>query len=234
MKNELQILIDELQKEHDYLKNEMDMCVHELDFLGAEAFKNPFLDTRDKLRVLKNLENANFDRIEQLKFRIENNTKRLEMTGLPEKWVARYKAEIPKLKEELLQLEQAKRTAHYDNDQLMMCLENIIANKIKAFQIEFEQSAIFIQISKQSSDLNIEILRTDDNALDHSIGHSQLAKLKKLGFILNEKNAIKIIEELQKSDIHQIITVLSKVTFEILGLSENQTAVLKYKTDVAL
>jgi len=32
MKNELQILIEELQREHDYLENELNACIQEWDF----------------------------------------------------------------------------------------------------------------------------------------------------------------------------------------------------------
>ena len=41
--NNLDILIAELQKEYDYLKGEMDRCVEDWDFVGAEKFKHPLV-----------------------------------------------------------------------------------------------------------------------------------------------------------------------------------------------
>ena len=66
MKTDLEILIEHLQSEYDYLKSSMDECVAEWDFDGAKAFREPLIFTRRKLNVLKCLENPNFKKINEL------------------------------------------------------------------------------------------------------------------------------------------------------------------------
>jgi len=71
MQSLLKVLIDELQKEYDYLEKELNLCIKEWDFEGAEAFKKPFISVKKKLLILKNIENPNFDRITSLRRYLE-------------------------------------------------------------------------------------------------------------------------------------------------------------------
>ena len=53
MKTDLEILIEHLQNEVDYLKSSMDDCAAEWDFDGAKAYREPLIYTKRKLNVLK-------------------------------------------------------------------------------------------------------------------------------------------------------------------------------------
>ncbi|MBK9256918.1 MAG: hypothetical protein IPM42_15660 [Saprospiraceae bacterium] len=63
MKSDLEILIEHLQSEVDYLQSSMDECVAEWDFERAKAFREPLILTKRKLMVLKYLQNPNYEKI---------------------------------------------------------------------------------------------------------------------------------------------------------------------------
>jgi len=43
MKSNLQLLLDQIQQEHDYLEENLNRCIQRWDFEGAEAFRRPLL-----------------------------------------------------------------------------------------------------------------------------------------------------------------------------------------------
>ena len=138
MINELQILIEVLQSEHDYLENELKACINEWDFEGAEAFKKPLFYTREKLRILKNLDNPDYDKILDLRNKIER-LKNYETEDEFKKIVIQItKDKIPEYENELSNLENKERQFYYNSDELIICLERIINKEISELEFEFE------------------------------------------------------------------------------------------------
>jgi hypothetical protein len=229
MKSDLHILIEELQREHDYLEEELNTCLKEWDFKGAEAFKEPLFYTREKLRILKNLENPDFDSIVSLRGKIER-LRDYEGTDEIAKFATqRMKDRIPEYEKELLKLENNEKKIHDDSDELIICLEKVLAKKISQFDIAVEDEGIVFEISKKERILKIEIRRSDNYTLDYTTTKNGLTKLKTMGFQINEMNAIKEIRDFQEKKILSLIELLSRIAFEVFRLYGNKEAKIKMK-----
>lgn len=78
MKKNIDILLAHLQKEHNYLETEMDICIAEWDFLGAEAFRKPLRHVKSKLEVAKSLKNPQHKAIRRLETMITMHRRLLD------------------------------------------------------------------------------------------------------------------------------------------------------------
>ena len=245
MKSDLQILIDEVQKEHDFLEGEMNSCVRDLDFLGAEAFRKIFFLKKEELRMVKNLDNPNHGEIQNLK-RILKKLSKPEsedefLKSLKKRWgakiqesknkdeilkslIKRRKANIQEYESKLLKLESAVRKPYQDSEELMIGLEHIFSNKINRLEIIVEEEEVMILILKQKKSLMIEIKATDK----HFWNRSKLATLKRIGFEVNEENVFQKNKELEKTDIPQVLEILSRVFFEVFRFHRVQKVLIKY------
>jgi len=227
MESELQILIAELQREHDYLENELNACLKGWDFEGANAFKEPLFYTREKIRILKNIENPAHDKIISLKGKIER-FKNYEMIGEYSKFPIQNKEDlIHDYEKELSQLENKERRFHYDSDELTICLEKILSKKISQFEIEVDE--ILFVISRKKTTLIIEILRTDNHTFDYPTTRKGLTELKRMGFEVSEQNAIKEISDFQEDKISPTIELLSRIAYEVFRLYGDKKAKIKMR-----
>lgn len=229
MINELQILIEVLQSEHDYLENELKACINEWDFEGAEAFKKPLFYTREKLRILKNLDNPDYDKILDLRNKIER-LKNYEAKDEFTKFAIQItKDKIPEYENELSNLENKERQFYYNSDELIICLERIINKEISEFELEVNNEGVVFHISNWNSNLKIEIRWTDKSSLDYKTGRMGITELKGMGFLVTEKNAVKKFENFEGDKILSIIELLSRVAYEVFGLYGNKEGKIKVK-----
>ena len=81
MKTDLEILIEHLQSEFDFLKSTMDQCVAEWDFEAALSLRESIRYTKRKLDVLKCLQNPNYARTGTPRYSIDDD-KILELLEL--------------------------------------------------------------------------------------------------------------------------------------------------------
>ncbi len=224
MKNTLQLLIEELQKEHDFYEQEMNACIKEWDFINAAAFKKPIFNVREQLRILNNLDNPEYDKIYSLKGRIEQ-IKNMEVNNpILSYWMERMKDKTAKYEKELSALESKGRKPYCDNDVLMRSLEKVITAEIKQFEIKIEDGDITIEISKKENSLIIEIRNTSQYSLKSKMSPRGFAEMKKLGFQINDQHAIKEICEFQAKNIPQVIEFLARITFDVFRLYGNREA----------
>lgn len=229
MKNEHQILIEELQREHDYLENELNTCIKEWDFEGAEAFKVPLFYTREKLQILKNLDNPDHDNIVELREKIERLKNHETKDEFLQFAIQRMKNKIPEYEKELSNLENKKRRFHYDSDELIICFEKIINKEIEEFEIEIEENGIAFEISIKESKLKIEIRGTDKHTLEYKTTKMGLIELKKMGFLVMETNATIEIEEFEEKKILSVIELLSRIAYDVFRLYGNKKGNIKLK-----
>lgn len=195
MNLELLTLIDELQKEVDFLEKEMKRCAAEYDFVGAEAFRVPFFRTRSKLRVLKNLENPNYDQMLYLRSRIAWNEKKTIDDSLSSTYLEMTKDLIAESKTELSKLEKIKIRNHIDTDELIKCIEKVLSSVISRFTLIFSKKNVEIIVFKEEVGLKIKLSMTNDRALTNNLQFGGLQKLKRIGFEVFEQHAIlKVVE----------------------------------------
>lgn len=231
MKNELQILIEELQREHDYLEGELNACIKEWDFEGAEAFKEPLFYTREKLRILKNLENRDYDKIVGLRGKIERLKNYEAKDGYSKFAIQRMKDKIPEYEKELSNLENKEKQFHYDSDELTICFEKIVRKEIKEFELEVESEGLVFEMSEENSNLKIEIRRTDKYSLDYTTTRKGLAELKRMGFLVEDKHAVKKIEAFEEKKILPTIELFSRIACEVFRLYGDKKGKIKLKNE---
>jgi vacuolar-type H+-ATPase subunit I/STV1 len=156
MKTDLEILIEHLQSEYDYLKSSMDKCVAEWDFDGAKAFREPLIFTRRKLNILKSLKNPNFIKINRLAGMISRMEKSLterkynlefldEQTRqrMEERFNESTKKRIEESKTELKKLKSIEPKFRIDDDKILELIEGLERNEISEVEFEIEKDKIF-------------------------------------------------------------------------------------------
>ncbi len=228
MKNELQLLIEELQNEHDLLENEVNLCIEGRDFIGAEAFNKSLVHTKQNLSILKNLENPNFDKIRSLKNSIKYYDGLKITDEFPSYFVERAKAKIPALEKELEQLEKRKIEDRNDNDKIIECLEQLVSGVLSYFEIHFADKKLKIRFEKLHDSLNIYLQATHLSNFYKNILDIKHAELKQIGFVLEESGARLEIESFGQHKILDIMETLSRIIYDVFRLYGTKQAEIRY------
>lgn len=225
--NDLDILIAELQKEYDYLKGEMDRCIEDWDFVGAEKFKHPLVYTRRKLDTLKSVKNPNHKRIKQLEGAIEKYPKFMDKylkdenlsSGLKNYYYKIIKTKLENSAKELLELKSIDIPSRCDSDNLHENIEQVISGAIKG---------LCLILNKESIQLIVE--NEKDNGLQITLEGSGKYKVDDYVFPTSRKvlsnHGFKKYEEFYQQGLNRetissddILVMISVVIFEVFGLS---------------
>lgn len=231
MKTDLQILIEHVQAEYDYLKMSMEDCIAAWDFDGAKAFRAPLIFTTRKLNVLKCLENPNFNKINLLEAKISNMEKSLternfEMEYLDEQ--TRHLMEeffkqstidrIEKSKVALDNLKLIERKQGIDNDRVLELLEDLEQNRITVIEFEIKKDKLFLLLTVSKDHGELE-LRTPENVnIQRYLTSPILILLKELGFDTESlKKQILNFGKLEKLKVLEDLAIIYFEVFEIFG-----------------
>lgn len=224
MKTDLKILIDEFQKEIDFLEKQMNSCVEMMDFKGAQGYKKSLIYTKEKLQVLKNLENCHFDEINRLNRTIEYIKNKRHKYKNNELFWNGFIQKQKEFEERISKLErQSKNKFNLDSEELVNCLEKIVISELSQFKIVFKKTELSIRLQKEDASLKIELNRKE-NRLYLRLADKSI--LKNMGFELQEHLAIKYIPSFQKSDIESTIEILARITFEVFRVYGNEEAII--------
>ena len=229
MKNDLEILIEHLQSEYDYLKSSMDECVAEWDFDGAKAFREPVIFTRRKLTILKCLRNPNFNKINQLAGMIPRmekslNDRKFGMDYLDEQTRQRMeehfnkstKNRISNSKADLEKLKSIEPEQRIDDDKILELLEGLEQNKITAVEFEIKKDKIFLLLNISNEQGKLEFRTPDDVKIENYLVKPTKSILGKLGF--NTETHKKQISNFSKLDKIKILEELAIIYFEVFGI----------------
>lgn len=228
MKKELQILIEELQKEHDLLEKEMNICIKSWDFKGAEAFSKPLIYTKQKLQILRNLDNPNFDEINDLKRRIKNINELEVKDEISRFAFERMKARIPRYEEELKNLQKTKPEFHIEGDELIICLEKLSTGELSSFELEVKENKLSILFEKIEETLKIRIESKDPSRIKYHTGSFGISELKGIGFKVNESNAVLEIDNFKSSNVLDVIEILALIVYNVFRLYGGKQARIKH------
>ncbi|MEL7422239.1 MAG: hypothetical protein AAFN81_04575 [Bacteroidota bacterium] len=236
MQSVIQIIIDQLQKEHDYLEKQINSCSKEWDFEGAEAFRKPFYTVSKKLRILKNLDNPNFNRISFLKETL-NRIDKLKAEQPPsEFFIEVMKSKIPDFEAELAALESTPRKFETDDDTLLHCFDKICSGTIIVFTLEIAQKDIQLEVEYLSGKLQLILSHFDGASLTHWIGKMGFKRLKQIGFHMeSDYVAVHTINGFNQEKILSTVELIPRVVYDVFELYGNQGAIIRYnETDSIL
>ncbi len=210
MKTNLEILIDELQTECDFLQKEIDLCVKDSDFEGAHAFNKSLTYTQQQLRILQNIQNPNRDKIALIRRNIEH-LKGLKVNDYTIQRLADCQVELDKL--------QAIQSEKYplESEEIISSLEALSTGKIRKISLQI------------GSGHDVEILFK----LNEETLHLQLTKihfgrknatLKNIGFEVHQDNMSMRVPYFDQSKISNVLEILAQVIYGVIGLRGNENA----------
>ncbi|MEM6843752.1 MAG: hypothetical protein AAF632_16110 [Bacteroidota bacterium] len=227
MKKDIQLLIEEMQNEHDRLEREMRDCVEMGFFQEAAVFQQSLFYTNQKLRALKNIEHPNNDQISELKRRIDRNDE-LKSKISPSAWSTHFEREAVKDKQELIELEGLSAKPQLDSDELIRCLEDLLADEIVYFCLEFDKGDAKIEVTRKGEGLQLHLESIDGELMGDFMSFRGKSELGKIGFTVSEQSATLQLQAKPK-EILTIVEILSRVTFDVLGLYVGR-GVIKYRS----
>lgn len=227
MKNNLEILIDTLQQEVDYLESEMKACAEKLDFEAAELFRVSWVHTRQRWQILKNLENPNYDEIQYL----EEQIRRYENLVSDEKGSAsldriqrRYMQEC---KQKLDHLQGIKLPGFQDGDELIICIDKLKTGEIESFDLVLE--SVVLHLSNEGDNCQLDLRPVRDSRLLSVMHPIREAQLRQMGFELRYKSAYAFLGKASSISTTELLAFLSKITFEVFNLYGGKEAILRYE-----
>jgi len=229
MKTDLEILIEHLQSEYDYLKSSMDECIGEWDFDGAKAFREPVIFTKRKLNILKCLENPNFNKINRLAGMISRMEKslterKIKMEYLDEQTRQRMEEHlnestnnrINESKKELEKLRSINPKHRIDDDKILELLEGLEQNKITAVEFEIKKDKIFLLLTISNEQGELEFRTPENVKIEHYLVKPTKSILRKLGF--NTETFKKQLSNFSKIDKIKVLEELAIIYFEVFGI----------------
>ncbi|MBK8628312.1 MAG: hypothetical protein IPN86_22990 [Saprospiraceae bacterium] len=228
MKTDLEILIEHLQAEFDYLKSSLDECISEWDFDGAEAFRKPVIYTRRKLDVLKCLENPNYNKISRLtsvisKMEKSLDEKKYDLDFLDEQTRLNMeqhlnestRQRIDKSKLELEGLKTFSPKQQMDNDKILELLEGLERNEIKEIEFEIKKDEIFLLLRVDEQYGEFSLRATDNKKVEHYLVEPTKSILRQLGF---DTETFKLqISNFTEMDKLRLLEKLAILYFEVFG-----------------
>jgi len=229
MKTDLEILIEHLQSEYDYLKSSMDECIGEWDFDGAKAFREPVIFTKRKLNILKCLENPNFNKINRLAGMISRMEKslterKIKMEYLDEQTRQRMEEHlnestnnrINESKKELEKLRSINPKHRIDDDKILELLEGLEQNKITAVEFEIKKDKIFLLLTISNEQGELEFRTPENVKIENYLVKPTKSILRKLGF--NTETFKKQLSNFSKIDKIKVLEELAIIYFEVFGI----------------
>lgn len=229
MKVDLEILIEHLQKEVDYLKSSMDQCATELDFDGAKTFKESLIYTNRKLNVLKCIKNPNYEKISKLSGMISRmekslNESKFNSDNFNEKTRKRMegrfnqslKERIKKSQMELDELNAIIPKPRIDDDKILALLEQLETNQLEKAEFEVISEKIYLSLAVNGKIAELKFKTKGDTKIEKYLHRQSKSILKRLGF--NLETYSRTINNYQQIEKLAILEELSIITFEVFNL----------------
>jgi len=218
MKTNLEILIDELQSESDYLKKELDLCVVESDFKGAQAFQKSLIYTQQQLRIIKGIQNPNWDKIESL----ERNIERLKNSKEDDRIYKLLIRRLPEYQARLDELRSIQPRKHaLESEEITSSLEGLLTGKIRkiSLQISGDHDAQ-IHFNLNGKVLNLQLV-VNTHFADKKRRH---AILKNIGFEIQQDNMSMKIADFDQSKTSNVLEILAQIIYDVLDFRGNEKA----------
>ena len=220
-------IIQQLQKEKEYLEEQLKINADQSFFEEAELFRKSLLYKNEKIRILQNLKDFNFDKKQYLKSRIDRNKVNLQEEK-NEEAITMTKEELTRLEDELRNLESINSTNHKDSDLLIFLLEKLLRGKLKNVELLIADKSITINIKKRSG-IEITIIARDNKDLSGFLSRRAKRELKKMGFRKVGLQAELVIQRIDSQIILTILEKLSRLVYDVFHYYGNRKGFLKYE-----
>lgn len=237
MKSELEILIDHLENEVDHLKSSMDECIAEWDFDGAKAFREPFIYTQRKLRVLKCLQNPNYDRISTLiemisRMEIDLNQQKSTNDNIDERTRKRMehfnKFMIKRIEQYKIELDELKSIIpekRIDDDKILNLLDELETNQLKNIEFELIENKIFLNLSLENETAKMKFSTKNNARIEDYLVKATKSILIEMGFDIEIYS--RTINDYRNIDKLKVLEELAIITFEVFNIRSDENMNIK-------
>ncbi|MEM7107885.1 MAG: hypothetical protein AAF519_06640 [Bacteroidota bacterium] len=222
MKSELarlNLLIEELRKECYYLKQEVNFCIYDGDFAGAEGFQRALALAEDKLNVLENLRDPQFSQKESLMQSIRilassDHQRNSNVLGRYREFEVQWrKRQIEKSERELSLLneppKELKRSA------LLREYVDLLAERtINKLKLCFFDDQVSVELRVIEERFQLDIRSQSDRRINSFLSYRALIELRKIGFKFSESNDVYSHNKFNLNDTELFFQALSRVFFD--------------------
>jgi len=232
--SDLKLIIDHLEQEAKYLEKQRNEHIAEWDLIGADAFQKSLIHTNKKLRILKNLENPNYNRISDCQFSIQNIERIIkepiddfDSLGLLDEQKKKYMLDHVResnmrrketLEEEIKELSSRPVKERPDDDQVLELLDDLKLGVINQLEFEIYPEHISLILDYRFDELILTIKFHSSNSKKSYFFYQNKIELKKIGFDENTwQLAIKSFKETKNLRILEILSIIYFDVFLLEG-----------------
>ena len=227
-------ILEHLFKEEELLKFNLEKCLSEMDYAGAQLYKDAIDKKSIEIRNIRNRIEANLDgindkrrKISSLEYRIKRNEQSLikfsnnqNVANAIKERINEIKIELDKLINELAESARTPEFFHIDDENVIEAIEQLFDNQISIVCLEVVgRYNYYISVFRNGGQLFCEIVCGNIRRNQYEI-QDYTGKLREIGFRKNKhynwewKKSIKVLNE---ETIHQLVSI---VGFEILNLNK--------------
>lgn len=229
VKNELQLLIEHLKAEKQYLEKELNLNIEQKDFEAAHHFSKALDLVKGKLHALADLDNTHQLKIEQRKSALETMEKKFSRmkfnlrSGLPAESLKRMEAywkqekikRVEKVKEEIKRLESQAHRKQLDQEVIDEMISSLASGVIKSFRINLVKKDDFSILFEMSSTNQLVLCFPKSKIVQDSYWMKKRFVNKLIGMGFEYKNSRLQIEINDFSDSIHIKELLARILFDV-------------------
>ena len=225
-KNNLQLLLDELQKERDFLEAEIQKCIDDRDFDGAAWFDKSLNFTKHQLRIFKKLAEPYYHELRDL----EGKLSMLEFrkSRLPES--VDHDQLDREISETKMLLEQYRTNSkeYLDHDELIIRIDQLLKQEIESLVLSIVDNEIEIRIDANGEDNIMITLKTikGKSLFDYTY-HYGRSLLWQLGFRIQSEDQALMTGQVYEASPLKVLEVLSILALEIFPPYREKFAFLR-------
>jgi hypothetical protein len=220
MENSLFHLINELENEKSSLIELIEIAIKDEEYLSAHFHSEALQKVTRQIWILRGLEDKNYHQKQSKEKQLEWLQKKLNESN-DRGFQVYHLNQITELKKEITKLQQESDNSKSDpKTYLDEYLRKLSLRELLKIKIVLsEDQNVILWINSESNGVGINIPNANRLISEYFIGEENLAKLKRLGFKIEEDSfSLKIAGEINfiLSRVKQIIAIL---IFEIFRLS---------------
>ena len=229
MPSDLPLIIQQLDSERKFLERTIKSCVREGDYEFAHLYQAGLIQVNQQLRVCRRLydpSGVELARLQRKMQRLQTARTRPILKNIPDyqEYLDDQQAE---LSTRIAHLEGSPAAFHVDGEDVLYALEDVLERNITEFRLRIPGHAL-IEVIRVANELHISIENLSEWTYYLLDDPGSAARLRRLGFDVSRGEARRSMADFTSATPWKLLTLLSAVVYEGLGLEEIPEATLEY------
>lgn len=218
--NDLDILIEALQRQAAYLENEIADCVRESDFAFALKYQQALIATRFRLRTLLLLQDPDYDRRQSLQDLLERAEDRLRRNPGTARQQASLEARTQELRQRLDALPVKPGRPRLDGQEILEALHLLLGGSVPRLSLS-HAGGDHIDLHRTPDALGITLGWSSAPCFNYSEVTGGTRALAKLGFKLRPGGALLTLSPPYPTPV-KLLELLAAVVEDGFGWSDGE------------